>query len=47
MYKKNPRLLNQIQYCEKEAVPYIVIVGESERERGGALIRNVATREEV
>ncbi|XP_064405227.1 histidine--tRNA ligase, cytoplasmic-like isoform X2 [Halichondria panicea] len=46
MYKKNPKLLNQFQYCEKELVPLIVIVGEDERARGGVKIRDSVTRAE-
>ena len=47
VYKKNPKLLNQFQYCEKEGVPFIVTVGESERSKGGVTLRDVKTREEV
>ena len=47
MYKKNPKLLTQIHYCEKEGVPYVVIVGENEMEKGGVTLRNVDTRQEV
>ena len=47
MYKQQPRLLNQIQYCEREVVPFVVIVGEAERQKGGVTLRNVTTREEV
>ena len=47
LYKKNPKLLNQFQYCEKETVPFIVIVGEEERANGGVKIRDVLTRQEV
>ena len=47
LYKKNPKLLNQFQYCEKELVPFIVIVGEEEKANGGVKIRDVQTRQEV
>ena len=47
VYKKNPKLLNQFQYCERELVPFIVIVGEGEREKGGVTLRDVNTRQEV
>ena len=47
LYKKNPKLLNQFQYCEKELVPFIVIVGEDEKANGGVKIRDVQTRKEV
>ncbi|KAK7571936.1 hypothetical protein V9T40_014408 [Parthenolecanium corni] len=44
--KKNPKLLQQLQYCEDQLVPYAVIVGEGELERGVVKIRNISTREE-
>lgn len=47
LYKRNPKMLNQFQYCEREKVPYLVIVGEDERVSGGVKIRNAVTREEV
>ena len=40
-------MLNQFQYCEREGVPLIVIVGEEERARGGVKIRDVEKRQEV
>ena len=40
-------MLNQFQYCEKEGVPLIVIVGEEERANGGVKIRDVENRQEV
>lgn len=47
MYKKNPKMLNQFQYCERESVPFIVTVGEGEKAKGGVTLRNTVTREEV
>ena len=47
MYKKDPKMLNQFQYCEREQVPYLVIVGQDERDNGGVKIRNAVSREEV
>ena len=47
MYKKNPKMLNQFQYCERENVPFIVTVGEGEKAKGGVTLRNTVTREEV
>ena len=47
LYKCNPKMLNQFQYCEREGVPLIVIVGEEERARGGVKIRDVEKRQEV
>ena len=46
-YKKNPKFLNQIQYCERERVPFMVVVGAEERERGGVKIRDVVQQTEV
>ena len=46
-YKNNPKFLNQIQYCEKEGVPLMVVVGEDEKKNGGVKIRNVQIQEEV
>ena len=47
MYKKNPKLLNQFQYSEREGVPLLVIVGEEEKARGGVKIRDTHSRQEV
>ena len=47
MYKVNPKLLNQFQYCEKEGISFVVIVGDEEKAKGGVKIRNVRTRDEV
>lgn len=47
MYKQNPKLLSQLQYCEKEGVPYTVVVGEEEKAKGGVTLRNITSREEV
>lgn len=46
-YKKDPLFLNQVQYCEENLVPYMIIVGSEEMDKGGVKLRNVATREEV
>ena len=47
MYKKNPKMLNQFQYCERESVPFVVTVGGEEKSRGGVTVRDVETRQEV
>lgn len=47
MYKRSPKLLNQFQYCEREDVPYIVMVGDGEIAQGGVTLRDVASRDEV
>lgn len=46
-YKKNPKLLAQLQYCEESGIPWAAILGESELQRGIVKLRNVATREEI
>uniref|UniRef100_A0AC34Q2I3 Histidine--tRNA ligase n=1 Tax=Panagrolaimus sp. JU765 TaxID=591449 RepID=A0AC34Q2I3_9BILA len=45
--KANPKLLDQMHYCEDHHIPLAVIIGECELKEGVVKIRNVATREEV
>jgi len=45
--KRNPKMLDQLQYCEKNQIELCVIIGGSELEAGIVKIRHVATREEV
>ncbi|XP_023934272.2 histidine--tRNA ligase, cytoplasmic isoform X1 [Bicyclus anynana] len=45
-YKKNPKMLNQLQHCEENGIPLAVILGESELKRGLVKIRNITTRQE-
>ncbi|NXT90467.1 SYHC protein, partial [Anhinga rufa] len=47
LYKKDPKLLKQLQYCEDTGIPLAAIVGEQELTDGVVKLRNVATREEV
>lgn len=47
MYKKNPKLLSQLQYCEESGIPLVAILGEQELKDGVIKLRVVATREEV
>ena len=44
-YKKDPKFLNQIQYCEHNGIPLIVIIGAEEKEKGKVKIRVVAKRD--
>ncbi|XP_065844519.1 histidine--tRNA ligase, cytoplasmic-like isoform X2 [Oscarella lobularis] len=46
-YKRNPKLLNQFQFCEENQVPFLVIIGEEELKGGFVKLRNTKTREEV
>ncbi|KAM9834816.1 histidine--tRNA ligase isoform X1 [Syngnathus typhle] len=47
MYKRNPKLLNQLQHCEDSGIPLVAILGEQELKDGVVKLRVVATREEV
>ena len=40
-------MLNQLQYCEENAIPYAIVIGESELQQGIVKLRTIATREEV
>jgi len=46
-YKKNPKMLTQLQYCEEQGIPLAVVLGESEIAKGVVKVRSVNTREEV
>uniref|UniRef100_A0A914EP07 histidine--tRNA ligase n=1 Tax=Acrobeloides nanus TaxID=290746 RepID=A0A914EP07_9BILA len=46
-YKANPKMLNQLQYCEDRVIPWVVIVGERELKEGVVKLRNVVSREET
>jgi histidyl-tRNA synthetase len=46
-YKCNPKLLDQLQYCEKNQIELCVIIGSSELKTNTIKIRHVITREEV
>uniref|UniRef100_A0A8C5BCB1 histidine--tRNA ligase n=1 Tax=Gadus morhua TaxID=8049 RepID=A0A8C5BCB1_GADMO len=47
MFKKNPKLLSQLQHCEESGIPLVAILGEQELKNGMVKLRTVATREEV
>lgn len=47
LYKKNPKLLNQFQYCEETGIPLVAILGEDEIKEGVVKLRDVSTREEI
>ncbi|XP_075942899.1 histidine--tRNA ligase isoform X1 [Anarhichas minor] len=47
MYKKNPKLLSQLQHCEESGIPLVAILGEQELKDGVVKLRVVASREEV
>ncbi|XP_064607651.1 histidine--tRNA ligase-like isoform X2 [Liolophura sinensis] len=45
-YKKNPKPLDQFQYCENTGIPLCLVLGQSEIDSGVVKIRNTQTREE-
>lgn len=45
-YKLNPKLLVQLQHCEEQGIPFAIVLGDSELERGVVKFREVATRKE-
>ncbi|XP_046422174.1 histidine--tRNA ligase isoform X1 [Neodiprion fabricii] len=45
-YKKSPKLLAQLQHCEENSIPLVVILGERELMNGEVTLRVVKTREE-
>ncbi|XP_012528229.1 histidine--tRNA ligase, cytoplasmic isoform X1 [Monomorium pharaonis] len=46
-YKKNAKLLAQLQHCEENGIPLAIIVGEGELAKGEVTLRVVSTREET
>lgn len=47
LYKKDPKLLRQLQYCEDTGIPLAAIVGDQELRDGVVKLRDVPRREEV
>ena len=45
-YKSNPKLLQQLQYCEEMTIPWVVVIGEDEVKAGILKIRNTTSRDE-
>jgi len=46
-YKKNPKMLTQLQFCEDAGIPYAIVIGESELAAGIVKLRDISSREEV
>ena len=46
-YKNNPKLLDQLQFCEDRGIPIALILGDDELKRGIVKVRVIATREEL
>ncbi len=47
VFQKNPKFLNQVQYCEKQEIPMMVILGEEEVQKKQLKIRDVKQKTEV
>ncbi|KAM7538284.1 hypothetical protein Aperf_G00000070813 [Anoplocephala perfoliata] len=45
-HKNNPKLLDQLQYCESTGIPLAVLIGEAELEREVVKLRRIDTRAE-
>lgn len=45
-YKLNPKLLVQLQHCEEHGIPYAIVFGDTELERGVVKLRDVVSRKE-
>lgn len=46
-YKLNPKLLAQLQHCEENQIPFAIVLGDSELQRGVVKLREVKTRNET
>lgn len=46
-YKLNPKLLAQLQHCEENQIPFAIVLGDSELQRGVVKLREVQTRNEA
>lgn len=47
LYKTNPKLLNQFQYCEENGIPMCAIIGDEELSKGVVTLRDMKTREQI
>lgn len=45
-YKLNPKLLIQLQHCEEAGIPFAVVIGDAELDRGVVKLREVTSRKE-
>jgi len=46
-YKRNPKMLTQLQFCEETGIPLAVVIGESELAAGVVKLRDITSRAEV
>ena len=47
LYKKNPKMLTQFQFCEENGIPFCAVLGESELNEGVVTLRDMYSRQEV
>lgn len=47
LYKKNPKMLSQFQFCEENGIPLCAIIGESELKDGVVTLKDLQSRQEV
>ena len=47
LYQENPKFLNQVQYCEKQGIPLMAILGEDEVQKRKIKLRDVKQKAEV
>lgn len=45
--KESPRLLHQIQYCEKRQIPFAILIGDSEIQQKIVKLRDINGRTDV
>lgn len=46
-FKRNPKVLDQMQYCEEKGIPIALILGQDELAKNVVTLRVVATREQI
>ncbi|KAE9556509.1 hypothetical protein FO519_000203 [Halicephalobus sp. NKZ332] len=46
-FKANPKLLDQLQYCESRMIPFALIIGEEELAKNVCKVREIGTRDEL
>ncbi|KAJ2800409.1 Cytoplasmic and mitochondrial histidine tRNA synthetase, partial [Coemansia helicoidea] len=44
-YKTNPRLATQYSACDADVIPWAVIIGKDELEKGVVLLKNMAEKD--
>ncbi|MBR7129972.1 MAG: histidine--tRNA ligase, partial [Tidjanibacter sp.] len=47
IYPEPAKMKKQMEYANKRAIPYVVIIGESERTEGVATVKNMVVGEQV